>query len=74
MPSEPCASRESKELSLSHQGLCQPEEEELGLANKVGLESGWNSACSILGGWVRPGKVLQRHARQDNLCGGREVQ
>lgn len=59
MQSELCASHQSKELSLSHQGLCQPEEEELGLANKVGLESGWNSACSILGGWVPPGKELQ---------------
>lgn len=70
MQSEPCASHESKELSLSHQGLCQPEEGELGLANKVGLERGWNSACSILGGWVRPGK---EHTWQDNLCRGLEA-
>lgn len=45
-----CKCRESKELSLSHQRLCQPKEEELRLADKVGLESGWNSACSILEG------------------------
>lgn len=48
--------RESKELSLSHQGLCQPKEEELRLADKVGLESEWNGACSSLEGGSDLGK------------------
>lgn len=37
----------------------------------MGLESGWNSASNILGGWVRPsGKELQHHIWQDTCMEG----